>query len=373
VTIRAVGLISGTSVDGLDAALIQLTGTGYDLTVTTLKTHTYPYPARLRERLLAVGEGESLSALEFGALHRDVGEVFGNAARDLIAGYRAEEIAVIGSHGQTVAHQPPTQQRGFSVQLGDGAVIQAVTGISTVSNFRARDLAWGGQGAPLVPLVDWVLFRHPEESRCIQNIGGIANLTYLPKGALLADVLAFDTGPGNMLLDRIVQLQGGGQTYDVGGLTACQGTIHPPLLAALLQDPYLRQSPPKSTGREAYGLTYLKDWLARFPLDTADLLATFGEFTCRSISDSYQTHLPSLPDTLWLCGGGVHNHYLWQRLQKLLPTVRVLSTQELGVDPDYKEAVAFAVLGYLRLVNLPGNLPAVTGARALVLGDLYTG
>ncbi|WP_218079602.1 anhydro-N-acetylmuramic acid kinase [Anthocerotibacter panamensis] len=374
---RAVGLMSGTSVDGIDAALVEIQGTGYDLSVKTLATQHVPYPQGLQQQVLALGEGAVLSALALGALHRDLGELFGRAAQDLIAaqGLCAQDITVIGSHGQTVAHRPPQGgQRGYSVQLGDGAVIAEVTGVPTVSNFRARDLAAGGQGAPLVPWVDWILCRHPQENRAIQNIGGIGNVTYLPAGGAPQTVLAFDTGPGNMLLDRIVRLFSSAErSYDAGGALARTGAVHRELLEKLLCHPYLREPPPKSTGREAFGLVYLTHWLEAYPhLKEADLLATFVEFTSRTIVDSYHAFLPHLPDSLWLGGGGVHNTYLVARLKALLPGVRVASTADLGLDPDYKEAIAFAVLAYLRLRGLPGNLPQVTHAHApVLLGEIH--
>ncbi len=375
--VLAVGVMSGTSVDGVDLALIEIMGTGYDMTIASVCAQTLAYPPRLREQILAIGEGEALSALAFGQLHCQLGELFGVMIRDLISqvGYQAEDIAVIGCHGQTIAHQPPKcAERGYTVQLGDGAVIAQATGITTVNNFRARDMAWGGQGAPLVPLVDWLLCRSAHESRCIQNIGGIANVTYLPAGCRPEQVLAFDTGPGNMLVDRLVsRLSGGLQTYDPAGVQARQGQVHEPLLRELLQDSYFQMLPPKSTGREAYGLQYLEHWLSTYPqLDAEDLLATFTELTARSIAQSYQRFLPSLPERLLIGGGGVHNLYLRERLQALLPEVIIDSTAWLGLDPDYKEAICFAVLGYLRLTALPGNLPQVTQAsRSLLLGDLH--
>jgi len=371
---KAIGLISGTSVDGIDGALVEISGTGYDLTIHSLHTQIYPYPGDLAAELLALGEGQAVTALTFGRLHQEVGEVFGAAALALLtaAQVKASEVGVIGSHGQTVAHQPPGAAAGFSVQLGDGAVIQALTGIPTVTNFRARDLAAGGEGAPLIPILDWVVGRHPQHSRCFQNIGGIGNVTYLPAGAGLDQVRAFDTGPGNMLLDRITQIFWG-EKFDTGGARASQGQIHQPLLTALLDDPYLRQPPPKSTGRERYGLAYLQTWLDHFPISGCDLLATFGELTCRSIADSYRAFLPALPDTLFLSGGGVHNQYLWTRLRALLPSVDIQSIRSLGIAPDDKEAIGFALLGYLRQRGLPGKVPIVTGAaQALVLGDYCT-
>jgi anhydro-N-acetylmuramic acid kinase len=253
-------------------------------------------------------------------------------------------------------------------------VIAQRTGIITVNNFRARDMAYGGQGAPLVPWVDWILLRHPKENRCIQNIGGIGNVAYLPANAQPEDVIAFDTGPGNMMMDYLVQhFTQGHQRYDAGGQWAAQGEIHAPLLTALLTDSYLQLPPPKSTGRERYGRSFVIDLLHRFPgLSEADYLATFTEFTAQSIALSYEQFLPRLPDSLWLCGGGVHNNFLKVRLQHALPSVHIGSTAQIGVDPDYKEAIAFAVLAYLHQHQLPGNLPLCTHAQqAVVLGDLH--
>jgi len=369
---RVIGLMSGTSVDGIDAALIEITP---DWRVTTLATQTTPYPLALRAKLLALGEGQLISMLEVGQLHRDLGELYGRCVLDLIQ--EAGPADLIGCHGQTVAHQPPQEkQRGFSLQLGDGAVIAAVTGIPVVSNFRARDLAEGGHGAPLVPYVDWLLGHDAQQNRCLQNIGGIANVSYLPAGGDQTTVIAFDTGAGNMLLDlTVAQFSDGQARYDSNGAKARQGTVNLLLLQQLLAHPYMQQTPPKSTGRETFGAAYFQSWLARFPeLSEADWLATFTEFTAQSIGRAYQQFLPRLPEVVYVSGGAVHNRYLMERLQSALPEVAVTTSQDLGIDPTYKEAICFAVLANLRWRGLTGNLPQVTQARQpLLLGDLHPG
>ncbi len=370
----ALGLMSGTSADGIDVALVHIEGTGYDLGIKTLETRSVPYTPTLQAQVLAVGGGAPLSALAFGALHRDLGEFFAQAALTVLKETK-HCVAIIGSHGQTVAHQPPQgNQRGFSLQLGDGAVIAQSTGIKTVSNFRSRDLAAGGHGAPLVPLLDWILCRDAQEDRCIHNIGGIANVTYLAAGADQRAVIAFDTGPGNMLLDALVRhFTQGALTYDQGGNLARQGQIHPDLLAQLLADDFLKQPPPKSTGREYYGWQFLDHWLQRFSdLDLKDYLATFTAFTAHSMVRSYRDFLPRLPQRVLICGGGVHNQFLLSQIQGMVPEIVIDSTQVLGLDPDYKEAICFAILAYLRVQGLPGNLPQVTqGTHSLLLGDIH--
>lgn len=371
-----IGLISGTSVDGIDVALVEIQGTQSDLHVEFIAGITYPYPPELRSQILQLCGGDRLSMAEFTVLDDAIATVFAQAAIEIQKKYQSAEL--IGSHGQTVYHRPPQDsQLGYSLQLGRGALITHLTGITTVSNFRVADIAAGGHGAPLVPIVDQFLLGHPQSHRCVQNLGGIGNVTYLPPASSQPpSILGWDTGPANTLLDLAVQrFSGGRQTYDQDGAWASTGTPCFPLVEQWLQQPFFHEPPPKSTGRELFGQEYLQQCLGDaepYDLSPADLLATLTELTAASIHQSYTQFLPQLPDQILLCGGGSHNRYLKQRLQTLFDPIPVGSTSEWGLNADFKEAIAFAVLAYWRLLGIPGNLPSVTGAKsAVLLGEIH--
>ena len=374
---HVIGLISGTSVDGIDAASVEITGTDVDLKVKLIAGATYPYPTELREQILKVCAGAALSMAELAQLDDAIAFQFATSAQAIQRdGIKA---TLIGSHGQTVYHQPPKGLAlGYSLQLGRGEVIAQLTKIKTVSNFRVADIAAGGQGAPLVSRVDAYLLSSPTHHRCVQNIGGIGNVTYLParQGNWLESICGWDTGPGNALLDLAVEhFTNGSQTYDKDGNWARRGVVCQALLEQWLSLDFFQVPPPKSTGRELFGVDYLKACLAQseaYNLTPADLLATLTELTVVSIVESYRRFLPKMPDEVLLCGGGSRNLYLKQRLQALLESIQVLTTDEAGVNADFKEAIAFAVLAHWREQNLAGNLPQVTGAKsALPLGNIY--
>ncbi|MGF1492758.1 MAG: anhydro-N-acetylmuramic acid kinase [Microcoleaceae cyanobacterium] len=401
---RVIGLISGTSADGIDAALVEISGVGRQLQIDLLAGETYPYPAELRSQILALSAGAAIEISELAALDDTIALEFAQAAKQIIQKIPDSQATaeLIGSHGQTVYHRPPqpivdnrfsqnvgaksvsttvhSTPLGYSLQLGRGAVIAQATGIPTVSNFRAADLAVGGHGAPLVPMVDACLLSHPEYSRCVQNLGGIGNVTYLPAncahqlefGGL--GILGWDTGPGNTLLDLAVyQLSNSAQTYDHGGQWAAQGQPCQALVQEWLQQDFFQQSPPKSTGREYFGQHYLARCLTDaevYQLTPADILATLTELTVASIVRSYEQFLPQRPEQVLLCGGGSHNLYLRQRLQMLLHPTPVMTTADVNLDVDFKEAIAFAVLAYWRHHEWSGNLLQVTGAKkAVLLGE----
>lgn len=378
-----IGLISGTSVDGIDAALVDISGTDLDLKIELLAGETYPYPAELRERILAVCAGVAISMAELAELDDAIALAFAQAAQNIQNGH--EPASLIGSHGQTVYHRPPiasllptSHSLGYSLQLGRGAVIAHLTGITTISNFRAADIAAGGQGAPLVPRVDAYLLSHPQEGRCIQNIGGIGNLAYIPprRDNWLEKILGWDTGPGNSLLDLAVEhLTAGAKRYDENGNWAASGTPCHSLVEQWLNQDYFHLPPPKSTGRELFGVAYLHQCLKDaeiYQLSSADLLATLTELTAASIVHNYRTFLPQMPQQVFLCGGGSRNLYLKHRLQILLQSIPVLTTHEVGLSADFKEAIAFAVLAYWRNLGIPGNLPAATGAsQEVLLGEIH--
>lgn len=378
---QVIGLMSGTSVDGIDAALVDVQGTERDLSVTLLAEETYPYPPPLREKILALCAGAPCSMAELAAVDDAIATTFADAAIALQTTHGLT-ATLIGSHGQTVFHRPPDEKTlGYSLQLGRGALIAHRTKITTVSNFRAADIAAEGQGAPLVPKIDVCLLSHPTLMRCVQNLGGIGNVAVLPSlnaGTVLGEgVKGWDTGPANVLIDMAVhRLSQGQQTYDHNGEWAAQGTPCQSLVEQWLQQDFFQQPPPKSTGRELFSPAYLEACLVdaeRFSLSAADILATLTEFTVASVVDSYQKFLDRLPDQVLLGGGGSKNSYLKTRLQTLLGSATtVLTTDEAGLDAGAKEAIAFAVLAHWRVNEIPGNLPSATGAKCpMLLGEIH--
>ncbi|MFZ5653827.1 MAG: anhydro-N-acetylmuramic acid kinase [Pseudomonadota bacterium] len=366
-----VGLMSGTSMDAVDAALLDLGPDRFRL----VAHHSHPLPKPLRAVLARLSHPGALpeDAIDLlGAADRQLGEVFAEAALALLAQARidAGAIRAIGSHGQTVRHRPPDGERPnpFSLQIGDPHVIAARTGIVTVADFRRRDLVVGGQGAPLVPPFHRAAFHAPHLGRAIINVGGIANLTLLaPDGT----VSGCDIGPGNCLLDGWIQRHLG-LAYDDGGSWAAAHAPHPELLQRLLRHPFLALPPPKSTGREAFHLDWLDDQLARgTPIPPGRVQATLLELTASAIAAAVRARRPAAAE-VYLCGGGARNRALLERLRTLLRPLPVATTAALGLDPDWVEAAAFAWLARQTLLGQPGNLPAVTGAsRPVVLGAIY--
>ena len=389
------GLISGTSADGIDAALVRIRGAGAGAALDLLAFASPPYPEDVRAEVLALPEHPAQAVARLCSLNVRVGECFAAVARDLCrdAGVEPSALHVVGSHGQTVWHQPgPDPDLPGSVastlQIGEPAVIAARLGCRVVGNFRSADMAAGGQGAPLVPYYDWVVLRHPERSRAVQNIGGIGNVTALPANAAIDAVRAFDTGPGNMVIDGVLTLlTNGAATFDRDGALAAAGTIDRGLLDRLLADDYLGQPPPKTTGRERYGLPYCRDLLARARIRAGilapaagtgdderqralDLLATVTALTARSIADAYQRWLPPL-DEILVGGGGSRNPTLMAMLRDAVAPIPVSTLDDHGIDGRAKEAIAFALMAHDALLGLPTNVPGATGAsRAVPLGQL---
>ncbi|GAA0710644.1 anhydro-N-acetylmuramic acid kinase [Dokdonella soli] len=357
------GLISGTSADGIDAALVR-----FEPRLQVIAAQTMPYPDSLRERVLALATSRAAITLDdYGRLDVEIGEHFADTAQALLraAGIGPSAVSAIGSHGQTVRHRPHGALP-FTLQIGDPSVIAERTGILTVADFRRADLAAGGQGAPLLPALHAAVFADPAVPRAILNLGGIANVTVL---CASHDVLGFDTGPANCLLDAWAARHLG-TPRDDNGAWARSGRVDTTLLARWLDDPYFAAVPPKSTGREVFNL----DWLdARLPagLAPADVQATLLALSARSIVDALRAHGRGARE-VYACGGGVHNPMLMDALRSELPDVRVDTTAMLGLDPDYVEAAGFAWLARARLSGEPGNLPAVTGARGpRLLGAVY--
>ncbi len=358
------GLISGTSADGIDVALVDFADQACQLVLG----RTYPWEAPIRERLVALGQGGDATSLdELGRLDVQVAQAFAAAARALLdeAGIAATQVRALGSHGQTVRHRPQ-QLPPFTWQLGDGNVIAERSGVTTVADFRRRDVAAGGQGAPLVPAFHAALLRSPDEDRAVLNLGGIANFTLLP---VQGDVRGFDTGPANALLDAWC-MQHTGRSFDAAGAFARQGHVDDALLARMLEEPWFALPPPKSSGREQFHLAWLQPRLAGGER-VEDVQATLLELSAASIADALRATQPRTRRVL-ACGGGVHNPLLLERIAARLPDAAVESTGAYGLDPDFVEAMAFAWLARETLAGRPGNLPAVTGASGpRVLGVVY--
>ncbi len=366
--LRVAGLMSGTSADGVDVAIVDTENKQVDL----LAFATYPYPRRLRERLFSLFENKAVAVEEISALNFILGERFAQAVLRLCdeANIKLSSLDLIGSHGQTVFHDPQGKVRS-TLQIGEPAVIAQRTGVTTVADFRCRDLAAGGEGAPLVPYADYVLFRHPRRCRAIQNIGGIANVTYLPSRGKIDDIVAFDTGPGNMVIDGVTSMiTRGKQKYDKGGQIAAKGNVNPKILTDMLNHPFCKRRPPKSTGREEFGLAYCRQfykWAQAKDLQNPDIVATATAFTAVSIAQAYRKFLPRLPEEIILAGGGVHNRTLVRMLREELNGVSILRMDELGINADAREAVSFAVLAYAAIKGIPNNVPSATGAGELVI------
>ena len=369
-----IGLISGTSADGVDAALVNIIGNEPER-VETIAFLTLPYPDEIREAVLRVshdGDVETLCRLNF-----LLGEKFAEAALRVteIAGLSMERIHLIGSHGQTVRHLPP---RGGTLQIGEPGIIAYRTGVPVVSHFRGKDMAAGGQGAPLVPLVDRLLLRHNRKNRLTLNIGGIANITVLPAKTSSEEVFAFDTGPGNMLIDGAVRYFSDGRLpFDREGKWARRGRVDRHLLEWLMSHPFLRQPPPKSTGREMFGTPFLREVLSRAErraMTPCDVVATLTAWTAESIADAirrFVTPRIGQVDEIILSGGGANNPALMMMLRERLKPAQLRRSDEFGIPADGKEAIAFAVLAHRTAMGLVGNLPSATGASMpVILGSL---
>lgn len=375
-----IGLMSGTSADGIDAAVVQLEGTPPSLTWEVLGHSHRLFTLELRTEIFACFQPDSSSVDRLCRLNFSLGRAFGAAALDATtdAGLTIGKIDLIGSHGQTLWHEPPKNGIGSTLQLGEPAVIAEMTGIPVVSNFRTRDMAAGGQGAPLVPLADWLLLSHPTKIRAAQNIGGIANVTFLPPSGnpdVQEDLIAFDTGPGNALIDEAARLATHGEwDYDHNGELAGQGHTDDSLLMEWLTEPYYQQRPPRTTGRELFGTQRAAEYWNQAThrgLAPNDIVATLTALTVHSIEHAYRTFLPASPDEVIVSGGGARNRTLMAMLIERLKPARVTTSEEYGLGIEAKEAVAFAVLAYETWHKRPGNLPAATGAaRAAVLGSI---
>jgi len=375
---RVVGLMSGTSADGVDVAIVDIAGRDVKLVAFDV----LPYKPSLRKAILSLCRPETATLEDICHYNHVLGEVFAEAVIELCRQRKISlrSIDLIGSHGQTVYHRPQGgRYEGRTIrstlQIGEPSVIAQRTGITTVADFRPRDMAAGGEGAPLVPYADYVLFRHRTRSRTIQNIGGIANVTFLPAGARTTDVLAFDIGPGNMVIDGVMrEISLGRRRYDRDGRMAARGRVDEGLLKQMLRHPFLRRHPPKSTGREQFGQFYGEGFHREalgHGLTPEDVVATATAFTAATIAQAYRKFLPALPDETILCGGGVHNATLISMLQQKLPGVRICRSDEFGIDVDAKGAVSFAILALATFKGVANNVPSATGAEGpVVLGKI---
>lgn len=365
-----IGLISGTSMDGADAALVDFSGD----TPRLVHAVSGPYDPELLDALRRLARsGHEFSADFLAATDAALGEHFAVAALRLLeeAGVSTDDVAAIGSHGQTVAHDPSRRPHGFTLQIGDPSRIAERTGITTVADFRRRDVAAGGQGAPLMTAFHAAYLRDRQQNVAVLNLGGIANLTLLP-GETDADVTGFDTGPGNCLLDAWARRHLD-QDYDHSGDWAASGRVDASLLERLLLDPYFAQVPPKSTGTQHFGEAWLERRLGDAPIEPTDVAATLVALTARSVAMALR-ETGFTPDRLLVCGGGVHNATLMDRLRMELPGTEVVSTESAGIHPDWMEAIGFAWLAKETLAGRPGSLHTVTGAAGdRVLGAVYPG
>src|ERR1035437_8466120 len=349
---RVAGVMSGTSLDGIDVVVVEISGRR----VETIGFVCTPYSEAVRSAILGADRPQGLSHLNF-----QLGELYARAVLRAVRRYGPVEL--IGCHGQTIYHVGGAH----TLQIGEAAVVAERTGVPVVSNFRARDIAAGGEGAPLVPYVDYLLFRHPRRARLALNIGGIAHITVIPAGATPGDVVAFDTGPGNMVIDALAREMG--LPYDRGGKIAASGRVDRALLDDLLADPYYRGQPPKSAGREQYGAGFVAR-LKRSGLPMPDLITTATVLTAATIAMGVGMHR-RCPTDLIVSGGGVHNPQIMAHLAGFLPGIAISTSTDHGIDADAKDAIAFAVLAYQTWRKRPSNLPSATGAsHAVVLGDI---
>jgi anhydro-N-acetylmuramic acid kinase len=378
------GIMSGTSADGIDVALARISGAPPQLNTKLLGHTSNEFPTALRKEILRVAEQQPISAGELSQLNFRLGKVFAEAALAACKRFRVspERVSLIGSHGQTIFHQGRTtpyfgSPTASTLQIGEPSVIAARTGITTVGDFRPADMALGGQGAPLVPFADYALYRHPKLGRASLNIGGIANVTVIPAGARPDQVFAFDTGPGNMPIDALVShFSHGRRRFDENARLASKGRGIPGLLDELMRDPYLRIVPPKSTGREYYGHSYVKKLLSlgrRYRAKPTDLIRAATMFTALSIVDALHRFVlrKRKIQQLIVSGGGAHNPLILAQLSAALPRIEVLPSSHLGIPEDAKEAFAFALLAYETFHRRPANLPSATGALGpAILGKI---
>ncbi len=375
---RIIGLISGTSADGVDSALVEVDGSGINTSIRLIDFEMYPYPDEIKERLFKLFAPSICTIEEICEMNFILGNFFAQSALNIIekSGMKPFEVDLIGSHGQTVCHLPDRDPRS-TLQIAEPSVISNITGIVTIGDFRVADVAVGGNGAPLVPYVDFILLRHKEKNRAIQNIGGISNVTFLPADCKEEDIIAFDTGPGNMIIDELIRVITKGQkSYDRNGEMASKGKVNELLLNDMLSDPYIRRPPPKTAGRENFGSHFTKalfEKVNRLGIDNYDIIATATAFTAESIYENYKLFILKRYnlDEIVICGGGLHNLTLMDMLRQRFYPIPVRNIEEFGISSDAKEAIAFAILANETLHGNPGNVPGATSAtKKVILGKV---
>ncbi len=371
----AVGLMSGTSVDGVDAALVSIEGAGTDTFVELVHYSTSPFPPQVKKKIFDVMSPSDSSTPLLSSLHFELGDVYADAVLKVCeeANISVEELSFIGSHGQTVYHQPvhTSDSAASTLQIGEPSVIAYRTNTQVVSNFRSMDMAAGGEGAPLVPYIDFLLYRKKDGGRLLQNIGGIGNVTVLPWDCSLNDVFAFDTGPGNMVIDGLCEKLFG-RSFDEDGEIAAKGEVHYETAQEWMtwEQEFFQKAPPKSTGRELFGEVFVNRILREYgDLPKEDLIATATYFTALTISDAYETFVfPEYPiKEVIIGGGGSYNGTLLRMMRELLPQISILIQEDIGYSSDAKEAIAFALLANEALHGNPGNVPGATGAEKFVI------
>ena len=379
---KVIGLMSGTSADGVDAALTTISGCGMQTRVKLDAYVSIPFDAAVRRRILELASGTFGGTREICLMNALLGQLYYEACCVVCskAGVDVHEIDLVGCHGQTVYHQPDTteylgRQVRSTLQIGDASIICEKMNVVLVSDFRVRDMAAGGQGAPLVPYTEFILYRSQTDNIALQNIGGIGNITFIPANCTMEDIIAFDTGPGNMLIDQAVErLTSGKEKFDKGGSYAKGYSISEKLLDKLLLDPYLLQKPPKTTGREYYGKKFMDQvWTFARECDISDgdVLRTLTRYTAATIAYSIHHYLTGSPDKLIIGGGGSYNLTLMRDLEELLPLTNVITNEDLGISSDAKEAIAFAILANETVCGNNGNVPSATGAsHPVILGKI---
>ncbi len=371
-----VGLMSGTSLDGIDAALIKVDGYGSKTKLEILETNELPFNSRMKEKLLQASNKDTSNVEQLCSLNFEISYLYAEAVKKVCnkANLPLSKLDLIGSHGQTLYHMPKGNNDlvRSTLQIGDASVLAYETNTMVISNFRSMDIAAGGEGAPLIPYIDYLLFHNEERGRVLQNIGGIGNVTVVPANSTLNKIIAFDTGPGNMIIDAICK-ERLNVNFDKDGEIASRGVVNKDLIEKWLTHPFFRKQPPKSTGREDFGVQYANEILKEnHSMSTEDIVATVTYLSACSIANAYKHFI--LPyyqiDEVLVSGGGANNKTMLQMLQELLPELNVTTTYRLGISEDYKEAIGFALLANETYHKQYANVPSATGAReAVILGQ----